>query len=109
MSILDFFQYEMNKTLTVKTLTTTVVNGIVSKTYTNADTKIGMLWTRSAAERYFSQQIKGDVSKYFVTYPSLIITDKDRAEIDGVEYDIESPNNVGEQGEVLLVGLKERT
>lgn len=66
----------------------------------------GVKYNRSAAERYFSQTWAEDVTDVFVT------DDVDNASltgllvIDGLEYQIDSIVNVGEQEEVWTIGLK---
>jgi hypothetical protein len=72
----------------------------------NSDAVKGVMYTASAAERYFSQTWATDVTKVFAAEEVGGMVEDGKLVYAGVEYTIDSIDNVGEQDEVWTVGLK---
>lgn len=72
----------------------------------DSDAVKGVMYTASAAERYFSQTWATDVAKVFAAEEVGGMVEDGKLVFDGVEYTIDSIDNVGEQSEVWTVGLK---
>jgi hypothetical protein len=114
-SILDFFADEMKTVIytPVSTWATDPTTGGSVETEGTTVELTGLLWTRSEAAQYFGQQIKSNVSSYFAPVDSSEFFNDDGTPdttgsitYSGITHDIETVQNVGEQGEVMLVGLK---
>ncbi len=76
------------------------------QTPTDGDPVDGVLYNRSAAERYYSQTWAEDVSEVFVTNDVSNITTDSSLVYDGVVYSVDSVIDVAHQSETWLVGLK---
>lgn len=72
----------------------------------DGDAISGVKYNRSAAERYFSQTWAEDVAEVFVTGDIGTATKTGKLVIDSVEWSIDSIIDVGELGEVFVIGLK---
>ena len=109
MSILDFFASE-KKTVNYIPVSSWSVNASTGQSTDTAGTPVsltGLFWDRSEAARYFGQQISSDVSSYFVPDDASYFYNTDGTikktgsiTYSGNDYDIETVQNVGEQGEV---------
>lgn len=83
--------------------------GRVEETETTATTYIyGVKYNRSEASRYYSQTWASNISDVFVTYSDYGITNKDKLLIGGVKWKCDTPVNVGDRGEVYLIGLERK-
>jgi hypothetical protein len=65
-----------------------------------------VLYNRSAAERLFSKTWSEDISDVAVVNDITNITSDSFIVYNGLEYEVDSVVNVGEQSEVYTVGLK---
>jgi hypothetical protein len=82
------------------------LTGIFEDSYVDQTAVKGVLYNRSAAERYFSQTWAQDVSDVFVCGADSGITGTGRLVYDGTTYECEEPVNEGNQGEVYTVALR---
>ena len=110
MSILSYFIKEMNITSILQKLTTTNDgNGYTNSEWVDLVSFKCFKYTKSAATRYFNMQFKEDVSDVLILVPITEINVKDRIVLTdnrgAKSYVIGSIDDVGNQGEVLLVGV----
>lgn len=107
MSILDAFtDWMISATPQTMTSAKNPLTGIFEDSYVDQTAVNGVLYNRSAAERYFSQTWAQDVSDVFVCGSGSGITGTSRLVYDGTIYECEEPVNVGHQDEVFTVALR---
>ena len=106
--MLKYFDEEMNKTASIQELKT-IVNPIThtsTKQYLEVATKTGFLYTKSQTQSFVSSRWSDLVQDVFICEPPLNVNSESKVVIDNVDYYAEVPDDVGNQGEVLLVGLR---
>lgn len=111
-SLLDFFDDWKVSDVAVWGATTTYNTTTFEYTETFASlskTISGVKYSRSAAERYYSERFQPDVTEVLVTDYDATITTENRLVYNGTTYAIDSVVNVADQGEIMLIGLKEFT
>ena len=107
----DMIQYFDDEKIeaTPYTITESIgADGYAVITETTGDAIKGIKWNRSTGSKYFNLSWGEDVSAFFVTEDIGTLTANDQLEISPVRYDIDSIENVAEQGAVYLIGLKGR-
>lgn len=107
MSILQYFT-DWKKTTAVKQVLTQVPNGSGGwvDTLTPGASYTGIKYSRSDAQRYFSQSWAADVQDILVIEDPGDLTRDDKMLIGTIMHAVDSIDNVGEQDEAWLVGLK---
>lgn len=112
MSITDYFADWMatNAVIYAPSQTYDPATGKVSTTYaTTSSTITGIMYNRSAAERYYSERWAKDVTEVIACdwkdCATLAVTS--RLQISGKMYAVDSVLNIAHQNEVGLIGLKE--
>lgn len=111
-SMLDFFDDWKVSDVAVWGMTTTynTATGEVSQTFASLSKSIsGVKYSRSAAERYYSERFQPDVTEVLVIDYDSTITTENRLVWDGTTYAIDSVVDVADQNEIMLLGLKEFT
>lgn len=107
MSILDYFTSWKKTTATVKVLTQVPdANGNWVETWTTGASYTGIKYSRSDAQRYYSQTWAADVQDVLVIGDPGSLSRDDKLSINSVLYAVDSIVDVAEQGEVWLIGLR---
>ena len=108
MDILKYFDKEMNVTASIQELKTVVnpITHIQTKSYVEVATTKGFLQTRSQSNKFISARWSDLVTEIFICEPPLNVSNESKLVINGTEYYAEVPDDVGNQGEVLVIGLK---
>ena len=112
MSITDFFADWMATSAVIYAPSQTYdpATGKVSTIYTTTSTTItGIMYNRSAAERYYSERWAKDVTEVIACdwTACATLTATNRLQISGKMYAVDSVLNIAHQNEVGLIGLKE--
>ena len=112
MSITDYFADWMatNAVIYAPTQTYDPTTGKVSTAYAATSSAItGIMYNRSAAERYYSERWAKDVTEVIACdwkdCTTLAVTS--RLQVSGKMYAVDSVLNIAHQNEVGLIGLKE--
>ncbi|MGD8305152.1 MAG: hypothetical protein PVF17_00730 [Ignavibacteria bacterium] len=105
--------YNRNKTVTAefRNVTTTVINGVVTKTYsTNADLSVeALFWVGSAADKVVSEKLRADIAGVVVMdYSDYTTTINENAKvtINSKDYSVIYVDNIAEQNEVIQIPVK---
>lgn len=112
MSITDYFADWMATNAVIYTPTQTYdpTTGKVSTTYAASSTTLtGIMYNRSAAERYYSERWAKDVTEVIACdwKNCATLNATNRLQISGKMYVVDSILNIAHQNEVGLIGLKE--
>ena len=106
MSILSLFDSELNQSATVKVLSTAKDDeGRTVSSYVDGATFTGFLEVRQEGTQLVNDKYQALYKSYFITEPPTTAKEKDRLVIDSVEYEIDFIDDIGNQGEVLEIGL----
>ncbi len=106
-NILPFFEDEqVTGTILVGTVTKDSA-GVYTTTFTDGGTIKGMKWSKGIAEGYFHMTWAEDVSEVLVTSDSSIDADN-KMRFGSNEYFVDSVDNVADQGDIYLIGLRSR-
>ena len=112
MGILDNFNKEINVSCT-RLKRTTVYNstdGSTTESFTSDFTFDSFKFSKAMAEKYFNAQFRPEVSEVLVLEPNYNLEETDRVDVTDnrglSEFVIDSIDDVGNQGEVMLVGVK---
>lgn len=84
------------------------LDGYATITETAGDDIKGIKWNRPSGSRYFNLAWNEAVTAFFVVEEIGVLASKDKLKILDVTYDIDSIENIAEQGAVYLIGLKGR-
>ena len=106
MAWMDNFTDLMNKTATVYSRTTTVLNGAVSYTNTLIATVTGALWQKSAVEQYLSARLSNTSTWVFACNPNSNFSASNIVIISGVTYSITKPDDILFEGDIMVIGLE---
>lgn len=108
MSYFDFFDVDANKVASIQELKTDVdpSTGVSTKTYTEVDTVNVFLYSKSQAQSFIANRWSNLVVDIALCEPPVNIKENSKVVIDEVEYYAEVPEDIGNQGEVLAIGLK---
>lgn len=76
-------------------------------TVDQSSARSGVVWSKALAEKYMGAGAwNSDVKLVLCTTPDFLVTNSDRVQVDGETiYAVDGVDDVGGQGEVLLVGL----
>ena len=104
--ILDYFDKEQNKTATISVYSSTKDDqGRTVKAYVDSGTVEGFLEVRQEGTQLVGDKYQALYKSYFLTEPPTTAKEKDRLVIDSIEYEIDFIDDIGNQGEVLEIGL----
>lgn len=107
-NLLPFFEDEQISATPI-TITETVGSDGYPTTTETAGTAIrGLKWNRSVASRYFNLSWDENVTAYFLTDSLGLLTNNAKLTIGGATYEIDSIDNIAEQGAAYLIGLRAR-
>jgi SPP1 family predicted phage head-tail adaptor len=112
MSILDYFLDLHLSPFSIYNPTATYneSTGVYEETYSDSGNTVdGVMYNRSAAERYFSERFQPDVTEVLVIEYTTSIDTTTRLLYDGKMYAIDSVVDVAGQNEIILLGLREFT
>jgi len=111
---LNDFSKEMNKTADIYNQSKVFSNGKFTTTYSLvlSNVKCGF-WTGSQAESLVGERFKTIIDGVIIINPDLVssitITRDSKITIDSTDYSVINADDVMFQGEVLIVGVKEKT
>ena len=112
MSILDSFGKEINVSCT-RLKRSTIYNQTTGSTVESFTADLAFdsfKFSKSMAEKYFNAEFRPEVSEVLVLKPNYTLIETDRVSVTdnrGVhEFVIDSIEDIGNQGEVMLVGVK---
>jgi hypothetical protein len=112
MGILDNFEKEKNVTCNRYTnVTTTNQTTGLKETVSTLDlTFTAFKYTKSEAQRYFNAQFNIDTTDVLILEPNYTINEEDTINVienrGTYKYEVQTVQDVGNQGEVMLVGIK---
>lgn len=112
MSMLDYFSDELNRSLVVleeDTITDEQTMAIISQGWTPKDGVVHpcCIWSKSLAEKYMGQGLwRADTKWVACLKPIADISSTNRVLVDDIMYELDYPDNVAGQDEVLLLGLR---
>jgi len=106
MSILSLFDSELNQSATVKVLSITKDDeGRTISSYVDGATFIGFLEVRQEGTQLQGDKYTPLYKEYLITLPPAQCQEKDRLDINEIEYEVDFIDDIANQGEVLEIGL----
>jgi hypothetical protein len=105
--ILDYFGDESNITANILVYSKIKdASGRIVESYAQNGTVTGFRHTKQDGTVFTDDKFKPIYKDELICEPPVSVTEKDRLEIDSVEYAVDYIDNVGSQDEVLLIGLR---